>query len=210
MSSSLSPTAGSSRARVPLEHRFLGLDKRSFPYALFVIAVFLIAAVIIPLINRLIPWDDPTTAGERLALSKTIGFTPTSGWNVESGFKMTGVPAPQSGEVTLVSSEGVTFDIEPGSFDGTPAQLIDQVAKVTSATDDSTFTVDGRPIAISSSSGDVGVIQPYSTIRGDGLIAAFVIDGTGLKITAYGPPQQLAAAAPDIANMIASIRSYAS
>ena len=55
--------------------------------------------------------------------------------------------------------------------------------------------------------GDVGVIQTYSSINGDGLIAAFVIDGTGLAVTAYGPPAQMTAAATDIDDMIASIHT---
>ena len=54
------------------------------------------------------------------------------------------------------------------------------------------------------------MIQTYSSVNGDGLIAAFVIDGTGLKITAYGPPAQMRAAAEDIDDMIASIRATAS
>ena len=121
-----SSVAGS--GRVPVEHRLLGMDKRSFPYAFFVIGVFLVATVIIPLIDRAIPWDDPVVAGDRLALSKTIAFTPTTGWNVENGFRLTGDgPATQSGEATVVG-EGVTFDIVPGAFDGSPPELLNQVA----------------------------------------------------------------------------------
>src|SRR6478735_9091978 len=77
-----------SKARVPVEHRFLGLDKRSFPYAFFVIAVFLVATVVIPRINDAIDWDDPVRAGEQLALTDTISFAPTTGWNVESGYRV--------------------------------------------------------------------------------------------------------------------------
>jgi hypothetical protein len=32
----------------PVEHRFLGLDKRSFPYAAAVLVVWLVWAVIVP------------------------------------------------------------------------------------------------------------------------------------------------------------------
>ena len=202
-----SSVAGS--GRVPVEHRLLGMDKRSFPYAFFVIGVFLVATVIIPLIDRAIPWDDPVVAGDRLALSKTIAFTPTTGWNVENGFRLTGDgPATQSGEATVVG-EGVTFDIVPGAFDGNPAQLLNQVATVTSSTDDTTFRVDGAPGTFTTSSGDVGVIRPYSSVQGSGIVAAFVIDGTGLRITAAGRPEQLAAAAPAIDAMIASIHRTA-
>ena len=196
-----------STGRVPVEHRLLGLDKRSFPPALFVVAVFLVATVLVPRVNDAIAWDDPVRAGEQLALTDTVAFTPATGWNVERGFRVgAGGSAVTSGEAT-VAGDGVTFDIVPDTFDGTPAELLDQIEKVTSPTGDPTFQVDGDPATITTPAGDVGVIQTYSSVNGDGLVAAFVIDDTGLEVTAYGPPTQMTAAADDIHDMIASIRA---
>ena len=193
--------------RVPVEHRLLGLDKRSFPYAFFVLGVFLLATVVIPRINDAIDWDDPVQAGDQLALSDTVVFTPTTGWDVESGYRVgEGGSAVTSGRAVL-AGDGVMFQVEPGDFDGTPAELLDQIEKVTSATDDPTFQADGDPATITTPAGDVGVIQTYSSVNGDGVVAAFVIDGTGVEVTAYGPPAQMTAAASDIDDMIASIRS---
>ena len=99
--------------RVPVEHRFAGLDKRSFPYALFVIGVFLVATVLIPRIDDAIDWDDPVQAGEQLALTDTIAFTPTTGWNVESGHRVgEDGSAVKSGPATVIN-DGVTFSITP-------------------------------------------------------------------------------------------------
>lgn len=209
MSTNASPTseAPSEGGRVPVEHRFLGLDKRSFPYALFVVAVFLIVTVVVPRVNAAIEWDDPVRAGEQLALSDTVLFSPATGWNVESGFRVgEGGSATTSGFAT-VAGDGVTFDVAPDTFDGTPAELLQQIEKVTSRTDDPTFQVTGEPATFTTASGDVAVVQSYSSVLGDGLVAAFVIDGTGLKITAFGPPAQMRAAAADIRDMMASIRS---
>jgi hypothetical protein len=190
--------------RVPVEHRLLGLDRRSFPYALFVVGVFLLATVLIPRINDAIDWDDPVQAGDQLALGDTLVFTPTVGWEIESGQRVGEGTVGKTGEATVVN-DGVTFDVVADSFDGTPTELLDQIEKVTSATDDPSFKVDGEPATVTTPAGDVGVIQSYSSLNGDGLVAAFVIDGTGLKITAYGPPAQMNAAAEDIDDMIASI-----
>jgi hypothetical protein len=196
-----------STGRVPVEHRLLGLDKRSFPPALFVVAVFLVATVLVPRVNDAIAWDDPVRAGEQLALTDSVAFTPATGWNVERGFRVgAGGSAVTSGEAT-VAGDGVTFDVVPDTFDGTPAELLDQIEKVTSRTGDPTFQVEGDPATITTPAGDVGVIQTYSSVNGDGLVAAFVIGDTGLEITAYGPPAQMTAAADDIHDMIASIRS---
>ena len=112
----------------------------------------------------------------------------------------------KTGSATLVG-DGVVFMIEADSFDGTPAELLEQVEKVTSSTVDPTFRVDGDPATVTTPTGEVGVIQTYSSVDGDGLVAAFVIDGTGLKITAYGPPTQMRAASENIDDMLASIRN---
>lgn len=66
------------RARVPAEHRVLGLDIRSLPPALFVMAVFVVLTIVVPRIDSSLAWDDPTEAGEQLALTDTIEFTPTA------------------------------------------------------------------------------------------------------------------------------------
>jgi hypothetical protein len=170
-----------------------------------VLAVFLVFTVVVPRINAAIDWDDPVRAGQQLALTDTIAFTPTTGWNVETGYRVgEGGSAVRSGRAT-VFSDGVTLDVVPGPFDGTPAELLTQVQKVTSSTGDPTFRVDGDPATVTTRSGDVGVVQGYSSVRGDGLVAAFVIDGTGLEVTAYGPPAQMRAAADDLDDMITSI-----
>lgn len=197
----------SSLVAVPVEHRLLGLDRRTFPFGVFVVAVFLLFAVVVPRVDAAITWDDPVAAGDELALSSTVVVAPPTGWNIEAGYRTDGSgPASQSGEAT-VTGAGVVADLVPDSFDGTPAQLLAQIEKVTTATDDPTFRVDGAPTTTTTDSGEVGVLQPYSSVRGDGVIAAFVIDGTGVEVTAYGPPAQLRAAAPQIDGMIASIRA---
>lgn len=196
-----------STRRVPVEHRVLGLDRRSFPYAGFVVVVFLLATVIVPRVDDAVGWDDPVQPGEQLALTDTIAFTPVTGWNVESGFRVgQGGSAIRTGRASVVG-DGVTFEVVPDDFDGTPSELVDQIAKVTSSTADPSFRVDGDPVTTRTTAGDVGVIQTYSSVRGDGLVAAFVLNGTGVEVTAYGAPTQMRAAADDVAAMIASIRA---
>lgn len=161
--------------------------------------------VLVPRVNAAVGWNDPVQAGEQLSLTNTVVFTPVTGWEVEAGFRVgEGGSGTTSGEVSIID-RGVTFGIVPDEFSGTPAELLDQVEKVTSRTTDPTFRVDGDRTTITTTAGDSGVAQPYSSLNGDGVIAAFVIDGTGLKITAYGPPAQMTAAAESINTMIASI-----
>ncbi len=195
------------RERVPAEHRVLGLDRRSMPPALFVIVVFVLLTIVVPRVNSALDWDDPAQAGEQLALTDTIYFAPVAGWDVETGFRVIpGDSDQKAGDVSL-AGDGVTFQISPDSFDGSSTELLDQVEKVTSRTSDPSFRVEGDRTTVTTATGETGVVQPYSSIHGDGLAAAFVIDGTGLKITAYGPPTQMTAATEDIRDMITSIRT---
>jgi hypothetical protein len=196
---------GLHRRRVPAEHRVLGLDRRTLPPALFVVAVFLVLTVVAPRVETSIRWNDPVVAGDQLALTDSIAFTPAAGWEVESGFRV-GKDDGKSGDATI-SEDGVTFQVSPGSFDGTPIELLDQVEKVTSRTADPSFRVDGDRNTLATTAGQTGVVQSYSSVRGDGLVAAFVIDGTGLKVTAYGPPTQMTTAAQTIRSMITSIKT---
>ncbi|MFD7075270.1 hypothetical protein ACFV9G_13770 [Nocardioides sp. NPDC059952] len=190
---------------MPVEHRFLGLDKRSFPYGLVAIGVFLIATVLVPRLDGWIDWDDPVRAGDQLATGDGLAFVPATGWEVISGFRVGEANAGAAAGSAKITGNGVVFDITYDAFDGTPSELLEQIAKVTSGTGDETFTIDGEPATVTTRAGDVGVIQAYSSANGDGLIAAFVINGTGLEVTAYGAPAQMAAAADTVHAMITSI-----
>ncbi|WP_156382977.1 MULTISPECIES: hypothetical protein [unclassified Rhodococcus (in: high G+C Gram-positive bacteria)] len=192
------------RHRVPVEHRVLGLDRRTWPPALVVLAVFLVFTVVVPRIDAALDWDDPVLAGQQLALTDTLVFTPVAGYDVESGFRVG--DGGTFGDATLAGA-GITFQVSTDSYDGTPDQLLEQVQKVTSRTDDPTFRVDGNRATLTTAAGETGVAQPYNSVRSDGVIAAFVLGGTGVDITAYGPPTQMTAALDDVRAMIASIRT---
>jgi hypothetical protein len=192
--------------RIPVEHRLLGLDRRSFPYALSVLGVFLLATVVVPHLDDSIAWDDPVRAGEQFALARDVVFTPAAGWNVESGFRVGPDGSTEQRGSALLVHDGVTFGIEVDDFAGTPTELLAQVEKVTSSTSDPTFMVDGDPVTVTTRTGEVGVLQAYRSAAGDGLVSAFVIDDVGLEITAYGPPPQMSAALGDVDDMVASIR----
>lgn len=183
------------------------MDTRTAPYAVVVIVIVVVATIVVPLIDRAIGWNDPIRAGEQLQLTDGVMFAPATGWNVEKGFRV-GTAAVAGSGPALLTHDGVTISVEAAAFSGDPLKLLDQIDKVTSATgDDTTFQVDDEATTVSTDAGDVGVLQTYSSVLGDGLIAAFVIDGTGVRVTAYGPPDQMTAATEELKAMIASIAS---
>lgn len=201
------PTTTPPRRRVPAEHRVAGLDRRSFPYAIAVLAVFVLYTVVFPRINDAVAYDDPVKAGDQLALTDSITLTPATGWNVESGLRVGQGATSGSSEDAALTHNAVTLMATTGDFDGTPAQLLRQIKTVNRSTTNPTFRLDGTPTTLTSTSGEVGVVQPFSGLQGEGLVAAFVIDGTGVELIASGPTAQLRSAAADIDAMMLSVRT---
>jgi hypothetical protein len=65
--------------RVAVEHRFLGLDKRTMPLALVVAGLWLLWAVILPWVDGGVACDDPIRPGDRVRLTDEVSFAPTAG-----------------------------------------------------------------------------------------------------------------------------------
>jgi hypothetical protein len=194
---------------VPVEHRVLGLDRRTFAYALPVVAVWLLWAFVLPQINERIPWDDPIRAGERLQVSDRVTFAPAEGWGLLEGLRTTDVTksGQRAAAQTVVTSDGVTFSVSPGPWSGTPRALLDQITKITTTINGPEgLQISTRPTTIESTSGLDGVAEGFRSPRVEGLIAAFVAGGEGLEVQVAGPTQQLNEHAEEIGRMISSFR----
>ena len=122
--------------RVPVEHRFLGLDRRTLPFALVALVVWGLWTVLIPWVDRQVSWDDTIRAGDVLRVTDTVTLTPVAGWGLESGLRTTdrtSSGARAAGNVVL-TKDGVQFVIQSGPWKGTPAALLRQITKVTTTT----------------------------------------------------------------------------
>ena len=193
--------------RVPVEHRILGLDRRTLPYALPVVAVWLLWAFVLPQINERVPWNDPIRAGERLQVSDLVTFAPAEGWGLLEGLRTT--DTTKSGQratsQTVVTSNGVMFSVSSGSWNGTPRALLDQITKITTTVNGPDgLQISTRPTSIQSASGLDGVLEGFRSPRVEGLIAAFVAGGEGVEVQVAGPTQQLNDQAEEIGRMLSS------
>ena len=119
--------------RVPVEHRFFGLDKRTIPFAAAAAAVWLLWAIVLPQIDERVAWDDPIRAGERIQVTDDVTFAPAEGWGLLSGLRTTDVTSSGQRSVPQVAltNDGVSFFVQRGDWDGTPRALLDQVTKIT-------------------------------------------------------------------------------
>jgi hypothetical protein len=194
--------------RVPVEHRVLGLDRRTIPFAAVAVAVWLLWTVVLPWIDGRVAWNDPIRAGERIRLTDDVTFAPAVGWGLQSGLRTTDVTSSgQTSTDVVLTSDGVTFYIQRGAWDGTPRQLLDQITKITTTTSgDQSFELSSRPVTFQTASGHDGVLESFRSTRVEGLLAALVFGGEGLRVQAVGPSQQLATHAEEIGRMISSIR----
>ncbi|MCY1143478.1 hypothetical protein OWR29_36230 [Actinoplanes sp. Pm04-4] len=160
---------------VPVEHRWFGLDRRQMRPALFVLVVALLLIYGWPALNAVVPWDNPTKAGDVLDLGDGATAVPPVGWQLEDGALVsdrTGVSAT-SDNVKLVKA-GTTIQMSGASFDGTAAQFLDQV--ITSENPEA--DISGSPATFTTTSGLVGVVRSASGTGGDELLAAFKMSST--------------------------------
>ena len=60
---------------------------------LVVIALVVVMAVVIPVINQEVAYDDPVKAGDVIELEGGVQFVPTPGWGIVSGLRSGEAPA---------------------------------------------------------------------------------------------------------------------
>jgi hypothetical protein len=197
----------SGRRRVPVEHRLLGLDKRTLPFAVAALAVWLLWVVVVPAVDDAVPWRDETRPGDVFQVTPTVTMTPAVGWGVQSGLRTTDRTASgdTSDNVVLVNG-GVAFQITSGPWTGTPAELLDRITVIIGTVSGSEdFRLTRGATTMRTAQGNVGVLESFATPQAEGLIAALVYDGQGLQIQAVGPPEQLDTHAEELGRMISSI-----
>jgi hypothetical protein len=176
---------------VPVEQRWLGLDKRTLTPAIVVAAIALLLTVVVPLVNRALPQNDPILAGQRLDLGGGIIVTPPVGWELENGIRAgetTTVPLTPGTADAAFSGDGVSISIHVAPFTGDTTALLDQVEKVDN-------TVSGRRSTVAAQGGITGLAESYTGVSNDGLVAAYTFpkDDIGMTITVTAPAGQLAA-----------------
>lgn len=192
---------------VPVDRRWLGLDRRTIVPALVVLALALVMGSVIPAINDSVSYDDKVVAGDVIEVDGGVTFVPSVGWGITDGVRTGQRPLSGSYPDTATVVDGdVSFSIRTAPFKGDASALLEQIRATTTALDGSQgFHFTSDPTDIVTAHGDRGVAARFQGARSDGLIAAFVFGDRGVQVTAYGAPDATAGPAEDIAAMIASI-----
>jgi len=204
---------------VPVDQRWLGMDRRGLPYA--VVALVLIAVLhwVIPAIDDATAWDDPIVAGDVLDLGNGITVTPPVGWQLEDGILTSDEP---TNPVDPTSPGGVRADLATGTaalsvtgagWDGTANELMDQYNRLREDSDedaDRVFAITGDRSSVTTASGVTGIEESFTSAGGDGRAFAFVLDddsGTpiGVVIAASATDEAFGPADAEIDDVVSSL-----
>lgn len=171
---------------VPVERRFLGMDKRTLPPAIVVLAFLALCLWGLPTISDQIESDDPIVAGDVIQMDKDIEFTPAVGWNLDTGIRQGGSELGSYPDTAGLSQRGYTFSVMVDDYDGTPAQLMNQLRKNNQDAVDDQVRFSGTASSFVTSAGDQGVLVRYSNGSEVGFVATLVFGTTGVEIKGSG------------------------
>ena len=217
----MQPAALAPEDRVPVDQRWLGMDRRGFPYAIVAVALIVVLVWVIPAVNDAVEWDDPTVAGDVLDLGGGITVTPPVGWQLEAGVRVgadTAGPVNADGSSTVLADGATTISITGAGWDGTADELMDQYNSLrdrSDQADDQLFAVTGTRGSFTTAAGLTGVSEAFESASGSGRAFAFVVDDDGgrpigVVIAASTGGDTLGDAGGQLDDLVASLTTGAS
>ncbi|GAB3074986.1 hypothetical protein [Micromonospora schwarzwaldensis] len=193
---------------MPVERRWLGLDRRTLLPALVVLVIAIVLRTVLPAIDQAVPVDNVIKAGERINLDGGLTVAAPAGWELTDGILVgANRVEPGAGSPSAAFTQGgVNVQIRVAPFAGGPDALLDQVSRNDAESDRPEFTVTGTRATLSAAGGLTGVAENYTTASDDGILAAYTVpDGRGVVIEVVGTRSQLAANAAPINAMLRSV-----
>src|SRR5690242_1967347 len=115
------------RGWVPVEHRWFGLDRRTFKPGLIALAVALVLIYGLPALNAAIPWHREITAGAVLDLGGGATAVPPVGWQLQNGTLVGGPGVSPTSVSILLARGGATITFSGAAFDGSAEAFLEQV-----------------------------------------------------------------------------------
>ncbi len=182
-----------STTSVPVEHRLLGIDRRTIVPALWVLALVLLWSIVVPYIDHHVSHEVEVEPGTVIEVGSGVTIVPPAYWGVD-----TQTPLTQGSLV--VHDGGVTVTVTVGTFDG---ELSDLMESANDALDVDRITSPQK--TITTTSGSVGLIEAFLAGSAHGFLAVFAEDGVGVEIEAIGPEPQIHRYEDEIHDMVVSL-----
>ena len=208
-------TGAATRIEESRRRRFAGIDRGTVAPSLLVLGLAVLMSVVLPSINRGVPYRHPVRKGELAELAGGVTLVPTAGWDLATGALAVHTRSPVGNTATTeLVDGGVKFDVQAAPFAATPSALLARVKTISAELDHAlgsgaathTYTVRTRQ-------GAVGVGQDFVGVSRQGAVVAFVLrlrgqtTGEGVEIVASGPKGPISHRRDDIVAMIRSIRA---
>ncbi len=205
----------SSDAHVPIEQRWLGLDKRALPSAAVMVFFIALMAYVAPAVNSAVGWTDETRPGDVIDLGDGLTITPPSGWLLQAGIRTSenpAVPVSPSNASAAFTSDGVTVTVAASGWTGDANELLDQYNRLrdrSDADDDRLFQVTAPRSSVTTDNGLMGVTETFTSATGDGRVYAFAVDvagrPTGVVITVDASSDNLASVHDEVDRAVSSL-----
>ncbi|HMT05471.1 MAG: hypothetical protein KDB48_05715 [Solirubrobacterales bacterium] len=175
------------------------------------ITALLIAAlwiIVVPALNRTLEYDDPIKTGEQLVLAPGITFVPPPGWNLESGLRASDHTRTKAqGAPAALALGPITADVNasPAESNETPQDLIGEIERTSVQFESETLNATGQKLTLPVEGWKTpGLAEHYVAPSSEGVLAAFVIDGTNVVVKVVGPAAQMDDQDEAIGEMLAS------
>lgn len=183
-----------SAAPVPIEHRWLGLDRRLFGPTLGIAVVVLLWAVLLPAIDDAVPFAEEIPAGTVIDVGPKVQFTPHHGWGFTS--------AGQIGAASVsIHRGGLIFTVTAGSFGGSADELMDVLNDQLDLD-----RIAGPRATVHTNQGVTGVSEAFHGPDYQGQLFSLTDEGVGVEVNVQGPGRSLHQYQGEVDQMVASIR----
>lgn len=182
---------------VPVEHRVLGLDRRTITPAVIIAAIVLFYAVLIPYVDGLVDHDSAVEPGTSVVIGAGVSLVPPAGWEI------TDRTALDEGSLELHNS-GIIVNANVGPFNG---DLDDLLAYADGLVDDAeSAVVHHEARSIVAADGTAGLEEQWDGLNTQGLLAVFSDGTVGVVITVEGPEPMVTRHQQELDQMITSVR----
>jgi hypothetical protein len=194
---------------VPVERRWLGLDRATILPAVIVAVLAAVMALGIPAINTAVPGGVKVRAGEQVGLAMGIRFVPATGWVLTDGVRVGNEPRSGGYPATAKLTDGpVAFSVQTLQWDGSPTQLLERIKRTTDALNGGHgLHITGAAHSVQTAHGDRGVSARFRGTSSDGAVVAFVIGDVGVSVVITGPPDLAGDPPQAVADMLTSFEA---
>ncbi|GAB3146949.1 hypothetical protein GCM10027258_39570 [Amycolatopsis stemonae] len=193
------------RGWVPVEHRFLGLDRRTFAPALIVLGIALLLSYGLPALDAAIPWRTEIRAGDVLDLGDGATAVPPVGWQLESGTLVGAAAVNPTSLQILLATGGATIALRGAPYTGSAEAFLDQVER----SEGGTPGIEAARGTVKTDAGLVGVGQAGTGPGGDALDVAFKVPqadtAPALLVRVRTAPDQFERYRDDVTALLRSI-----